>query len=94
MKTKLPLWIVALLALGLLFGGAVHSAGHHHAEEPHHEVEEGEDCQFCSLTPVLLVGETPTVHAAVLREQAAPPVRERVVVVERPHQAAPRAPPV
>ena len=93
MRSRLPLAIVVLLALGLLFGGATHSI--HHAEEHSApDVEEGDDCHFCHLTPALLVVDAPVVRAAQYCELGSDPLYEWTPVTELPPQAAPRAPPM
>ena len=81
MKLRLPLLIVILLALGLLFGGAIHSA--------HHE-DEGGDCHFCQLTPSLLAGEALVVETATLLARESLPIHERVPPSELPIEVAPQ----
>lgn len=87
MKSKLPLILVVLLAIGLLFGGAIHSSLH--ADDGH----EGGDCQFCQLTPALQWEVVAVASRMALESVAPPPPGERVVVAEPRRDAAPRAPP-
>ncbi len=85
MKQKLPILLVVLVALGLLFGGAIHSTLH---------ADEGGDCHFCHLTVAPVVGDAPTVSADLPALGLTVDLPERVLLPARRRSAPPRAPPV
>lgn len=84
LKRKLPLLLVVLVALGLLFGGAVHSSLH---------ADEGGDCHFCHLTALPAIDAAPAISEALPAIGIVVELPERVPVRARHDSGAPRAPP-
>ncbi len=90
LKRKLPLLLVVLVALGLLFGGSVHSTLHDH--DGGHDGG-GEDCDFCHLTALPAVDAAPVVSETLPVIGSAFELPERIPVRARRDCGAPRAPP-
>jgi len=84
MRPKLPLLLVVLVALGLLFGGAIHSTLH---------ADEGGDCHFCHLTFAPLFGDAPSVGAELVELRPACDAPVQVDLVPWRRCAPPRGPP-
>lgn len=85
MKQRLPLLLLVLVAIGLLFGGAIHSTLHAH--------EDG-DCHFCHLSVAPLGDEAPVLVAVLPLLGASFEPVEQLVLPARRRGAPPRAPPV
>jgi fructosamine-3-kinase len=77
--------MIVLVAIGLVFGGVVHSAVH---------VDDHGDCHFCHITPVLIVGGVSVVAAAAPALERAHTIQVAHVVSELWTHVGPRPPPI